>query len=156
MNFPTVAALDGEFRKRLEHLGMGYDKEVEMTRIAHEMGLFTMCYAYKPEEAEQMAKANCDIIIAHLGLTTGGELGSKRAPTLQDGAVMVQEIIDAAKKIKNNVIPLAHGGPISAPKDTEYIYEHTSVLGFLGASSIERIPWKLLSGKPQKPLNPLR
>lgn len=140
MNFPTVAALDGNYRLRLENLGMGYGREVEMIRTAHEMGLFTLSYAYNPGEAEQMAKAGTDVLIAHLGLTAGGSLGSKRAVSLSEGASIVQSIIDAAKKISRKIICLAHGGPISTPKDTEYIYTHTDAVGFLGASSIERIP----------------
>ena len=140
MNFPTVAALDGEFRLRLEDLGMGYEREVELIRIAHDMDFFTLCYAYKPDEAKKMASANADVLIAHLGLTTGGSLGSRRAVTIEEAAPRAQEIIHAAKEVKNDIICLAHGGPISSPEDTEHIYNHTDAVGFLGASSIERIP----------------
>jgi len=140
MNFPTVAALDGNFRQRLTDLGMGYEKEVEFIRLAHDMDFFTLCYAYNPEEARKMAKAKADVLIAHLGLTTGGALGSKRAMSIQEGAPVVQNILHAAKQLKKDIICLAHGGPISSPQDTEYIYKHTDAVGFLGASSIERIP----------------
>jgi len=140
MNFPTVGSLDGNFRRRLEDLGMGYEKEVEMIRQAREMDLFTMCYAYNPQEAEAMAEADVDVLIAHMGLTTGGSLGSKRAAKLEEAVPRVQEILNRGKGIKKDIICLAHGGPISSPEDTEYIYQHTDAVGFLGASSIERIP----------------
>ena len=140
MNFPTVGTLDGNFRQRLEDLGMGYEKEVEMIRIAGQMDFLTVCYAFNPEEARKMAKADADLLIAHLGLTTGGSLGSKRAVTLEEGIPRVQEILKAAQEVKKEIICLAHGGPISSPEDTEYVYHHTDAVGFLGASSIERIP----------------
>ncbi len=140
MNFPTVGSLDGNFRQRLEDLGMGYEKEVGMMRLARDMGLFTICYSFNQEEARAMARVGVDILIAHLGLTTGGLIGSKRAVTLKEAVPRVQEILKAAKEVKKDLICLAHGGPISSPEDTEYIYQHTDAVGFLGASSIERIP----------------
>jgi len=140
MNFPTVGTLDGNFRQRLEDLGMGYVKEVELLRIARDMGFFTICYAFNTNEAKMMAGIDVDLLIAHLGLTTGGSLGSKRAITLEEAVPEVQEIIEAGKEVKEDLICLAHGGPISTPEDTEYIYKHTDAVGFLGASSIERIP----------------
>lgn len=140
INFPTVGTLDGNFRQRLEDMGMGWEKEVEMIRTARKMDLFTMAYTFDSQEARAMAKADVDVLIAHLGLTAGGALGSKRAVVLNEAAVRVQEILRAAKEVKGEIICLAHGGPISSPEDTEYIYEHTDAAGFLGASSIERIP----------------
>ncbi len=140
MNFPTVGILDGNFRQRLEDMGMGYEKEVEMIQIARDMDFFTVCYAFNPDEARKMAKVDVDVLIAHLGLTTGGSLGSRRAVTIEEGVARVQEILKAAKEVKEDVICLAHGGPISSPEDTEYVYRHTDAVGFLGASSIERIP----------------
>jgi predicted TIM-barrel enzyme len=140
MNFPTVGALDGIYRQKLEDLGMGYDKEVELMRLAHDMDMFCICYAYKPDEARKMASVGNDVLIAHLGLTTGGSVGSKRAITIEEAVPRVQEMIKAAKEMNNDIICLAHGGPISSPKDTEYIYKNTDAVGFLGASSIERIP----------------
>ena len=140
INFPTVGTLDGNFRQRLEDMGMGWEKEVEMVRMAREMDLFTMAYTFDSQEARAMAKADVDVLIAHLGLTTGGALGSKRAVVLSEAVVRVQEILRAAKEEKGEIICLAHGGPISSPEDTEYIYGHTDAVGFLGASSIERIP----------------
>lgn len=140
MNFPTVGSLDGNFRQRLEDLGMGYEKEVEMIRLALGMDLLTVCYSFNPEEARAMASINVDVLIAHLGLTTGGTVGSKRAIKIEEAVIRVQEILQAAKAIKKDLICLAHGGPISSPEDTEYIYQNTDAVGFLGASSIERIP----------------
>jgi len=140
INFPTVGTLDGNFRQRLEDMGMGWEKEVEMVRMAREMDLFTMAYTFDSQEARAMAKADVDVLIAHLGLTTGGALGSKRAVVLSEAVVRVQEILRAAKEEKGEIICLAHGGPISSPEDTEYIYGNTDAVGFLGASSIERIP----------------
>jgi predicted TIM-barrel enzyme len=140
INFPTVGTLDGNFRQRLEDLGMGYEREVEMIRMARKMGLFTMSYTFNSQEARAMADADVDVLIAHLGLTTGGALGSKRAVALSEAVPRVQEILRAAKEAKREIICLAHGGPISSPEDTEYIYRHTDAVGFLGASSIERIP----------------
>ena len=140
INFPTVGTLDGNFRQRLEDLGMGWEKEVEMIRTARKMDLFTMAYTFDPQEARAMAGADVDVIIAHLGLTTGGSLGSKRAVVLSEAVPRVQEILRAAKEVKGEVICLAHGGPISSPEDTEMIYRRTDAVGFLGASSIERIP----------------
>jgi predicted TIM-barrel enzyme len=111
-----------------------------MIRLAKEMDLFTICYSFTVQEAEAMAKTGVDVLIAHMGLTTGGSLGSKRAVTLVETVPRVQAILRAAKEIKKDIICLAHGGPISSPEDTEYIYQHTDAVGFLGASSIERIP----------------
>jgi predicted TIM-barrel enzyme len=140
INFPTVGSLDGKFRQRLEDLGMGYEKEVEMIRLARGMGLFTTCYCFNPEEARAMAKAGVDLLIAHMELTTGGSLGSQRAAGLENTVPRIQAIIQAGRKIKKDLLCLAHGGPISSPENTEYIYQHTDAVGFVGASSIERIP----------------
>ncbi len=140
INFPTVGTLDGNFRQRLEDLGMGWEKEVEMIRMARKMDLFTMAYTFDSQEARAMAEADVDVLIAHLGLTAGGALGSKRGVVLSKAVVRVEEILRAAKEVKGEIICLAHGGPISSPEDTEYIYQHTDAVGFLGASSIERIP----------------
>jgi predicted TIM-barrel enzyme len=140
INFPTVGSLDGSFRQRLEDLGMGFAKEVELVRIARAMDLFTLCYVFTPDEARAMAGVDADVLIAHLGLTSGGSLGSKRAISLKEAAPRVQEMIDSARDVKRDIICLAHGGPISGPEDTAYIYTATDAVGFVGASSIERIP----------------
>ena len=140
-NFPTVGLLEGRFRANLEETGMGYDKEVEMVRIAHELDLLTTPYAFNVEEAKEMAKAGADIIVAHCGCTIGGTIGADSVVTLDDAAKLVQDIHDAAVAVNPEVIVLCHGGPISGPEDAEYILQHTTgVHGFYGASSAERLP----------------
>lgn len=140
INFPTVGSLDGSFRRRLEDLGMGFEKEVELIRAARAMDLFTLCYVFTPDEARAMAGAGVDVLVAHLGLTRGGSIGSKRAVHMEAAAPRVQEMIENARDVKRDIICLAHGGPISAPEDTAHIYRATDAVGFVGASSIERIP----------------
>jgi predicted TIM-barrel enzyme len=140
-NFPTVGLIDGLFRQNLEETGMGYSLEVEMIRTAHEMDLLTTPYCFNPAEAETMAEAGADIVVAHLGLTTKGSIGATTAVTLKDAPAKVQEIADAAKSVNPEVIVLCHGGPISEPPDAEYVLHRTTgVHGFYGASSMERLP----------------
>jgi len=140
-NFPTVGLIDGLFRQNLEETGMGYGPEVEMIRTAHEMDLLTTPYAFKPEEAEMMAAAGADIIVAHMGLTTKGSIGATTAYTLEESVGQVQSICDAARGVNAEVIVLCHGGPISMPEDAEYVLQKTvGVNGFYGASSMERLP----------------
>ena len=140
-NFPTVGLFDGTIRIGLEETGMGFDKEVDMIATASEMGLLTCPYAFLPEEAEQMAKAGADVLSPHMGLTTKGSIGAKSAMSLADAAKRVQELCDAAKSVKPDILVLCHGGPISEPDDVNYIMKHTKgIVGFFGASSIERLP----------------
>ncbi|CAL5047769.1 unnamed protein product [Urochloa decumbens] len=140
-NFPTVGLFDGNFRQNLEETGMGYSLEVEMISKAHNMGFLTTPYAFKPEEAAAMAKAGAHIIVAHMGLTTAGSIGAKTAVTLDDSAVRVQAIADAALGINPDIIVLCHGGPISGPQEAEFILKNSNrVHGFYGASSMERLP----------------
>jgi predicted TIM-barrel enzyme len=140
-NFPTVGLIDGLFRQNLEETDMGYGHEVDMIRSAHELGLLTTPYAFNPDEAAAMAKAGADILIPHMGLTTKGSIGAKTAMTLDEAAKRVQAMHDAAKKVNKDILVLCHGGPISEPEDAQYILEHTEgIVGFYGASSIERLP----------------
>jgi predicted TIM-barrel enzyme len=140
-NFPTVGLIDGTFRAGLEETGMGFGLEVDMIRLAHEMGLLTTPYAFNPEEAAAMAQAGCDILIPHIGLTTKGLIGSQSAVSLDDAARRVQEMHDAAKRVNGDVLVLCHGGPIAEPADAQYILDHTEgIVGFYGASSMERLP----------------
>ena len=140
-NFPTVGLIDGVFRQNLEETGMGYDLEVEMIRTAADMGLLTTPYAFQPSEAEAMATAGADIIVAHMGLTTKGSIGADTALTLEESAQRVQAICNAARSVNPDVIVLCHGGPIAMPADAEYVLHNTDgVNGFYGASSIERLP----------------
>lgn len=140
-NFPTVGLIDGSFRSNLEETGMGYDKEVELIRLARERDLLTTPYAFNTTEAEQMAAAGADIVVAHMGLTTKGSIGAETAKTLDDSVEEVQAIADAAQNVRDDVIVLCHGGPIAMPDDAEYVLTRTkNVHGFYGASSMERLP----------------
>lgn len=140
-NFPTVGLCDGQFRANLEETGMGYGIEVDMIRQANSLDLFTTPYAFDTKEAEQMADAGADVVVAHMGLTTKGAIGAKTAKTLDDSVKDVQAICDAAKGVNKDVVVLCHGGPISMPEDAEYVLQRTKgVHGFYGASSMERLP----------------
>lgn len=140
-NFPTVGLIDGSFRQGLEETGMGFGHEVDMIRQAGDMGLLTTPYAFNPEEAAAMAKAGADVLIPHMGLTTKGTIGAQSAMSLEEAARRVQAMHDAAKKIKRDILVLCHGGPIAEPADAQYILDHTSgIVGFYGASSMERLP----------------
>lgn len=140
-NFPTVGLIDGTFRVNLEETGMGFGPEVDMIRQAHEIGLLTTPYAFNPDEAAAMAEAGADILIPHMGLTTKGSIGAATALTLQESAQRVQAMHDAAKKVNPEILVLCHGGPIAEPQDAQYILDHTEgVVGFYGASSMERLP----------------
>ena len=140
-NFPTVGLIDGIFRQNLEETDMGYGPEVEMIRTAHNLGMLTTPYAFNSLEAEHMADAGADILVAHMGLTTKGTIGARTALTLEDAAQKVQEIHDAAKSVNPEILVICHGGPIAEPDDAQYILDHTNgVVGFYGASSAERLP----------------
>lgn len=139
-NFPTHSIVDGHFRNVLEETGMGFDKEVEMIRIASEMDLFTIVYVAKPEEARQMAKAGANAIIAHVGTTVGGSVGVVDAScTMDDAMARTQEIIEAAREINPDIFFLAHGGPVNTPEDVRIVLDGTDAHGFVGASSLERM-----------------
>jgi len=140
-NFPTVGLFDGSFRANLEETNMGYGREVEMIRLAREMDLLTTPYVFNPDEAVQMAQAGADILVAHMGLTTAGSIGAKTAKTLEQCVPLINEIVDAARKVRSEVIVLCHGGPIAEPDDAAYILKHCRAIdGFYGASSMERLP----------------
>ena len=143
-NFPTVGLIDGLFRQGLEETGMGFGLEVEMIHEAHALGLLTCPYVFTEEEARAMAQAGADVLIPHMGLTTKGSIGARSALTLEDAARRVQALHNAAKAINPEILVLCHGGPISEPADAQYILEHTKgIVGFFGASSIERLPTEL-------------
>jgi predicted TIM-barrel enzyme len=140
-NFPTVGLIDGVFRANLEETGMGFGPEIDMIRMAHEMDLLTTPYAFDAEQAAELAKAGADILVPHMGLTTAGTIGAHTALTLEQAAAKVQELADAAKKVNPDILCLCHGGPIAEPPDAQYILDHTEgIVGFYGASSIERLP----------------
>jgi predicted TIM-barrel enzyme len=140
-NFPTVGLIDGVFRANLEETGMGYGHEVEMIRLASERGLLTAPYVFDVESAEAMTRAGADVLVPHMGLTTKGSIGAHTAKTLDDCVRLVQAMHDAAVAINPDVIVLCHGGPIAEPDDAQYVLSRTrGVVGFFGASSMERLP----------------
>lgn len=140
-NFPTVGLIDGTFRQGLEETEMGYGLEVDLIRTAHEMGMLTTPYCFNPDEAAAMAKAGADVLIPHMGLTTKGTIGASSAVTLDESVRRVQAMHDAAKRVSKDILVLCHGGPIAEPTDAQYILDHTEgVVGFYGASSMERLP----------------
>jgi predicted TIM-barrel enzyme len=140
-NFPTVGLIDGLFRRNLEETGMGYGLEVDLIAKARGKDLLTTPYVFNPDEAAAMAKAGADIIVAHMGLTTGGSIGAETALKLEDCPKMIDACAEAARKVRKDVILLCHGGPISAPEDAAYILKTVpGIHGFYGASSMERLP----------------
>lgn len=143
-NFPTVGLIDGNFRANLEETGMGYDREVELIRMANQKDMLTTPYAFNTEEAEAMAKAGADIVVAHMGLTTSGSIGADTAKPLDACVDEVQAIADTVLEAKSDTVILCHGGPIANPEDAEYVLTRTkNVHGFYGASSMERLPGEI-------------
>jgi predicted TIM-barrel enzyme len=141
-NFPTVGLIDGRFRAELEATNMGFGKEIDMIRLAHEQGFFTVVYVFDPEQARAMAEAGADAIIAHLGLTVGGTIGLDRGEALglEDAPAAVQAMGEAAWAVDRERVLLCHGGPIATPDDAAYVLARCDAAGFVGASSMERLP----------------
>jgi predicted TIM-barrel enzyme len=140
-NFPTVGLIDGTFRVGLEETGMGFGLEVDMIRLARERDLLTAPYVFDESEAAEMARAGADVLVPHMGLTTGGAIGAESAKTLDACVVLIQAMHDSAKRVNPEIIVLCHGGPIAEPDDAAYVLERTEgVVGFFGASSMERLP----------------
>ncbi|MBV9809361.1 MAG: phosphoenolpyruvate hydrolase family protein [Solirubrobacterales bacterium] len=140
-NFPTVGLIDGTFRTNLEETGMGFGLEVDMIRAAHAQDLLTAPYAFDPGQAMEMARAGADVLVPHMGLTTGGTIGARTTTTLDDCVGLIQAMHDAAKQVNPEILVLCHGGPIAGPDDAAYVLERTEgVTGFFGASSMERLP----------------
>jgi predicted TIM-barrel enzyme len=143
-NFPTVGLIDGVFRANLEETGMGYGLEVEMIRRAHDFGLLTTPYVFGEADAVAMAEAGADIVVCHMGLTTGGAIGAGTALTLADCVPRINAWAAAARRVRPDIIVLCHGGPIAMPEDAEYILRHCpDCHGFYGASSMERLPTEI-------------
>ncbi len=156
-NFPTVGLIDGTFRANLEETGMSYAMEVEMIRMAREKDLLTTPYVFSEEDATAMAEAGADIVVCHMGLTTGGSIGAETALKLEDCPVIVDAWSAAALKVNPDVIVLAHGGPISMPADAEYILKNCkNCHGFYGASSMERLPTEIAMTEQTKAFKALR
>jgi len=140
-NFPTVGLIDGNFRANLEETGMGYGLEVDMIRLAHQKDMLTTPYVFSAADAIAMTEAGADIIVPHMGLTTGGNIGAGTALKLEDCVPLINDWAKAAKSVREDVIVLCHGGPISSPQDAEFIMQNCpQVDGFYGASSMERLP----------------
>jgi len=140
-NFPTVGLIDGNFRANLEATGMGYEPEIEMIRLAHEKDLLTTPYVFNAADAKAMTKAGADIIVCHMGLTTGGTIGAGTAVTLKECVAGINDWAAAAKFVRKDVLVLCHGGPIATPEDASYILQNCpDCHGFYGASSMERLP----------------
>jgi predicted TIM-barrel enzyme len=140
-NFPTVGLIDGTFRQNLEETGMSYALEVELVREARALDLLTCPYVFTPDDAGGMAEAGADVLVPHMGLTTGGTIGAETARTLDESVELIQAMHDAAVEVAPDVLVLCHGGPIAEPEDAAYVLERTrGVVGFFGASSMERLP----------------
>jgi predicted TIM-barrel enzyme len=140
-NFPTVGLIDGTFRANLEETGMSYGLEVDMIAKAHAKDMLTTPYVFNAEDAIAMAQAGADIIVCHLGLTTGGAIGAETALRLEDCPARVDAWAEAALKVRKDMIVLVHGGPVAMPQDAQYVLDNTvNCHGFYGASSMERLP----------------
>jgi predicted TIM-barrel enzyme len=142
-NFPTVGLIDGMFRANLEETGMGYGLEVDCIAAAHRLGLLTTPYVFDVQQAVDMTQAGADILVAHMGLTTGGAIGAESALTLDDCVERVHAIATAGRSVRSDVLVLCHGGPIAMPKDAQYVLDRCDIHGFYGASSMERLPTEL-------------
>ncbi len=140
-NFPTVGLIDGQFRANLEETGMSYQLEVELVAHANEADLLTTPYVFSTEDAINMTKAGADVIVCHMGLTTGGTIGAETARTLEDCVTLANEWAAAARSVRDDVIVLVHGGPVADPADAQFVLRNADDLhGFYGASSMERLP----------------
>lgn len=140
-NFPTVGLIDGLFRQNLEETGMSYAQEVDMIAEANKLDLLTTPYVFSPEDAAAMAKAGADILVCHMGLTTGGAIGARSGKSLHDCVGLINQCIEAAREIRDDIIILCHGGPIANPEDARFILDACARChGFYGASSMERLP----------------
>src|SRR5947209_3337984 len=140
-NFPTVGIIDGTFRQGLEETGICFSSEVDLIRQAHELDMLTTPYVFNADEAIAMTQAGADFIVPHMGVTTGGTIGATSARTLAESVQLIDECAEAARKVRKDVIVIAHGGPISMPEDVAYVMKHSEHCnGFYGASSMERLP----------------
>ena len=140
-NFPTVGLIDGLFRQNLEETGICFSKEIEMIGIARELDLLTTPYVFSPDQAAEMAEVGADVLVAHMGLTTKGSIGAQTSKSLDEAVREIQAIHDAAKKVREDILVICHGGPVSEPNDVRSVLERTrGICGFFGASSVERLP----------------
>ncbi|MEB2318555.1 MAG: phosphoenolpyruvate hydrolase family protein [Pseudomonadota bacterium] len=143
-NFPTVGIIDGNFRVSLEETGISFGSEIDMIRQAHELDLLTTPYVFSADEAVEMTRAGADFIVPHMGVTVGGAIGARTAKTLDDSVALIDEWAEAARRVRKDVIVIAHGGPIATPDDVRYVLERSEHCnGFYGASSMERLPTEI-------------
>jgi predicted TIM-barrel enzyme len=143
-NFPTVGIIDGTFRVSLEETGINYASEVDMIRQAHDLDMLTTPYVFSADEAVEMTKAGADFIVPHMGVTVGGTIGANSAKSLDDSVALIDEWAEAARRVRKDVIVIAHGGPISSPQDVQYVLDRSRHCnGFYGASSMERLPTEI-------------
>ncbi len=143
-NFPTVGLIDGNFRANLEETGMSYQLEIDLVAMAHKKDMLTTPYVFSAQNAKAMAEAGADIVVCHLGLTTGGSIGAETGATLEAAPALVDEWSEAALEVNPDIIILVHGGPVAMPQDAEYVLARTSNChGFYGASSMERLPTEI-------------
>ena len=141
--FPTVGKIGGQLRAELEQVGLGFKKELSTLQMARDMGMITRSYCYNVEEAKMIADAGIDIIVSHMGLTKGGDVGTTEQSPLDVAAEKSDRILRAAKDINPRIITMCHGGSITSPEDAAYVMDHSAAVGFVGASSIERIPTEI-------------
>jgi predicted TIM-barrel enzyme len=140
-NFPTVGVIDGTFRVNLEATGMGYDKEIEMIQLAHGLELFTAPYVFDPDQAQAMVRAGADLLVCHVGTTISGSIGATWALTLDQTVERVLAMAEAGRKLRKDLIVICHGGPLDEPENVgSALARMPGVVGFFGASSIERLP----------------
>jgi len=156
-NFPTVGLIEGRLRETLEETGMSYQLEVDIVALAHEMDLLTTPYVFNVEEAQRMTEAGADIVVAHMGCTSGGTIGAKSVNPMDECVTLVQDIVDTVKGRRSDALVLCHGGPIAFPKDAAYLFERVRGLdGFYGASSTERFPTEVAIKKQIEEFTALR
>ncbi len=143
-NFPTIGIMDGIFRANLEETDLGFAKEIDLVRLANQKDMLTTPYAFNVDEGIEMVKAGADLLVCHMGLTAGGSIGANSGKSLEQSASLINEMCEAALKVRRDVIVLCHGGPIAAPEDAEFILSNcTDCHGFYGASSMERLPTEI-------------
>lgn len=156
-NFPTIGLIDGTFRISLEETGINFASEIDMIRQAHELDMLTTPYVFSAEEAVEMTKAGADFIVPHMGVTVGGTIGATSAKTLETSVRLIDEWAEAARRVRKDVIVIAHGGPISGPDDVRYVLDHSQHCnGFYGASSMERLPTEVAMTEHIKTFKALR
>lgn len=156
-NFPTIGLIDGTFRISLEETGINFASEIDMIRQAHELDMLTTPYVFSAEEAVEMTKAGADFIVPHMGVTVGGTIGATSAKTLEASVRLIDEWAEAARRVRKDVIVIAHGGPISGPDDVRYVLDHSQHCnGFYGASSMERLPTEVAMTEHIKTFKALR